>query len=130
MGLIRRAIPIVTPLLTSAASSFVKSAKEGLNQGKSVGEALKQGAIDAGTGLVTQGLNLAAQKLQGGNGDSKRIHHSHSKLGKHKHKHKMHEPQRGKGRKRKSEQKMKTGKPKKRRVLGHDFGHNSFSENF
>ena len=65
MNLFRRAIPIVAPIAKAAASRFISSAQQNLEQGRSLGDSLKQGAIDAGTGALAEGVDAAKKQMRG-----------------------------------------------------------------
>jgi hypothetical protein len=66
MNLFRRAIPIIAPIAKTAATRFIASTRQNLDQGKPLGEALKQGAVDAGTGALSQGVDVVKKKMRGG----------------------------------------------------------------
>jgi hypothetical protein len=69
MNLFRRAIPIVAPIVApiakAAATRFITSTRQNLEQGRSVGDALKQGAVDAGTGALAEGVQVVKRKMRG-----------------------------------------------------------------
>jgi hypothetical protein len=65
MNLFRRAIPIVAPIAKAAATRFIQSAQQNLQQGQSLGDALKQGAIDAGRGALADGTEVVKKKMRG-----------------------------------------------------------------
>jgi hypothetical protein len=69
MNLFRRAIPIVAPIVApiakAAATRFIATTRQNLEKGRPVGDALKQGAIDAGSGALTESVHVAEKKMRG-----------------------------------------------------------------
>jgi hypothetical protein len=65
MNLFRRAIPIVAPIAKAAATRFVSSARQNLEQGRSLGESLKRGAVDAGSDALAEGVQVVKKKMRG-----------------------------------------------------------------
>jgi hypothetical protein len=66
MNMFRRAVPLIAPIVRTAATRFIDSARQNMEQGRSFGESLKQGATDAGTGALDEGIEMVKKKMRGG----------------------------------------------------------------
>ena len=66
LNIFRRAVPIIAPIAKAAATRFVTSTRRNLDEGRPIGEALKQSAMDAGADAVAEGVDVVKKKMQGG----------------------------------------------------------------
>jgi hypothetical protein len=66
LNIFRRAVPIIAPIAKAAATRFVTSTRRNLDEGRPLGEALKQSAMDAGADAVAEGVDVVKKKMQGG----------------------------------------------------------------